>query len=90
MLKSMKMIVKAGIASVAVFTGSGLIVGPVQAAGWTCSAANLKNYSYSGGSKAMIHLRSYSKGGRYSVRKVNAKKVTGTTKDGTKFACVKK
>jgi hypothetical protein len=66
------------------------MVVPANAAGWTCSAANLKNYSYSGGSKAMIHLRAYSKGGRYSVRKVNAKKVTGKTADGTKFTCVKK
>jgi len=63
---------------------------PANAAGWTCSAAKLKNYSYSGGSKAMIHLRGYSTGGRYSVRKVNAKKVTGTTKDGTKFTCMTK
>jgi len=61
-----------------------------NAASWTCSAAKLKNYSYSGGTIAMIHLSPYKSGGRYSVKKVNANKVTGTTKDGTKFTCVKK
>ena len=64
--------------------------GSVEAASWKCTAAKMKNYSYSGGSTAMIHLRGYSKGGRYSVRKVNAKKVTGKTKDGTSFTCVNK
>jgi hypothetical protein len=61
-----------------------------HAAGWKCSAAKLKNYSYSGGSSAMIHLRPYSSGGRYSVKKVSANKVTGKTKDGTRFTCTKK
>jgi hypothetical protein len=63
---------------------------PATAASWTCSAAKLKNYSYSGGTSAMIHLSPYSSGGRYPVKKVNANKVTGTTKDGTKFTCTKK
>ena len=61
-----------------------------HAAGWKCSAAKLKNYSYDGGSSAMIHLSPYSSGGRYCVKKVNANKVTGKTKDGTRFTCTKK
>jgi hypothetical protein len=38
----------------------------------------------------MIHLRPYSSGSRYSVKKVSANKVTGKTKDGTRFTCTKK
>ena len=74
----------------AITVGALLLTSIANAASWTCSAAKLKNYSYSGGSSAMIHLSPYSKGGRYPVKKVNANKVTGTTKDGTKFTCTKK
>jgi hypothetical protein len=74
----------------AVAAGALLMSSSANAATWTCSAAKLKNYSYSGGSSAMIHLSPYSKGGRYPVKKVNANKVSGTTKDGTKFTCVRK
>ena len=63
--------------------------GIAEAAGWKCSAAKLKNYSYSGGSTAMIHLSPYSSGGRYPVKKVSTNKVAGKTKDGTPFTCVK-
>jgi len=63
---------------------------PASAAKWECSAKKLKNYSYRGGKKAMIHLSPYSSGGRYTVTKVSDTKVVGKTKDGTSFTCVKK
>jgi len=90
-LKQSNMSVPAVLGAISIFFASSFVmVSSAEAAGWKCSAAQLKNYSYSGGSSAMIHLRAYSKGGRYSVKKVNAKKVTGKTKDGTKFTCTKK
>ena len=63
---------------------------PASAAKWECSAKNLKNFSYRGGKKAMIHLSPYSSGGRYTVTEVSETKVVGKTKDGTSFTCVKK
>ena len=56
-------------------------------AAWTCSAQNLVNSRYSGGSSAYIHLKGYGSGGRYRVTKQNDSRVTGTTKDGTPFTC---
>jgi hypothetical protein len=50
----------------------------------------LKTSKYTGGSSAYIHLKPYSTGGNYAVKKVNATKVTGTTKDGTPFTCTRK
>jgi hypothetical protein len=87
----MKRLIVARLVAGGMIAGCALLVSSsANAASWTCSASKLKNYSYSGGSSAMIHLSPYSKGGRYSVKKVSANKVTGTTKDGTKFTCVKK
>jgi len=62
-------------------------VTPAMAAGWKCTASKLKSYRYTGGSKAYIHLSPYGRGGWYRVKKVSPKKVTGKTKDGTRFSC---
>ncbi|MCP4319417.1 MAG: hypothetical protein GY789_26375 [Hyphomicrobiales bacterium] len=67
-----------------------LTVTPVAAATWECTAKNLKNYRYTGGARAMIHLSPYNSGGNYRVTKVSDTKVTGKTKDGTSFTCVVK
>lgn len=56
-------------------------------AGWACTAPNLINSRYSGGSSAYIHLKGYGSGGRYRVTKETDSRVTGTTKDGTPFTC---
>jgi hypothetical protein len=56
---------------------------------WTCSAEKLKSGSYKGGKTARIHLSPYSSGGSYPVTKVSDTEVTGVTKDGTPFVCVK-
>lgn len=55
---------------------------------WKCSAENLYDFSYNGGSYANIHLSGYSSGGDYEVS-LNATKTVGngTTGDGTPFTC---
>ena len=63
---------------------------PAFAASWECSAKNLKGYRYTGGRSAMIHLSRYPSGGSYPVRQAGNNKVTGRTKDGTAFTCVRK
>jgi hypothetical protein len=70
--------------------GGSLVAPPAAAATWECSANKLKNYRYTGGRTAMIHLTPYQSGGSYPVTKVSDTKVTGKTKDGTAFTCVKK
>jgi hypothetical protein len=56
---------------------------------WNCSAENMKSGSYSGGKTARIHLKPYKNGAAYPVTKVSETEVTGETKDGTPFTCVK-
>lgn len=63
---------------------------PAHAEGWTCSAPGLVSGSYDGGGTAYIHLAGFPDGGNYSVQTIGAKKVTGTTKNGTKFSCIKR
>ena len=55
---------------------------------WKCVAEDIENFSYDGGSTAMIHLGSYSEGGDYDVT-LNADKTVGegVTGDGTPFTC---
>jgi hypothetical protein len=72
-----------------VLATAALVLNPAQASSWKCSAKGIVSGSYSGGSKAYIHLRPYTSGGQYSVKKVNANKVTGKTKNGTPFTCSK-
>jgi hypothetical protein len=78
-------------AVVAAFAMFSIAISPsAHAAQWSCSAKNMLSGSYSGGSKARIHLKGYGRGGSYSVKKVSANKVTGVTQDGTPYTCVKK
>lgn len=60
-----------------------------QTGKWTCSADKLKTGSYKGGKTAKIHLQPYSSGGTYPVSVVSETEVTGVTKDGTVFTCVR-
>jgi hypothetical protein len=57
---------------------------------WTCSAPGLVSGSYDGGPTAYIHLTGFPDGGTYSVQKSGNNKVSGTTKNGTKFTCSKR
>lgn len=75
--------------AIGMISGFGMTV-PAAAENWVCSAKNLVNYQYTGGSRAMIHLSPYNSGGSYKVTKVSDAKVTGKTKDGTPFTCIKK
>lgn len=61
-----------------------------HAEGWTCSAPGLVSGSYDGGAMAYIHLTGFPDGGTYAVLKSGSSKVTGVTKNGTKFTCIKK
>lgn len=61
-----------------------------HAENWTCTAPNMISGSYDGGSMAYIHLTGFPDGGTYSVQKSGNNKVSGTTKNGTKFTCVKR
>lgn len=54
---------------------------------WKCSAKNLANASYDGGSSAYIHLAPYGRGHDYPVTKRGRNKVIGTTSNGTPFVC---
>ena len=67
------------------------LAGTVNAGnGWKCTANNIQNASYNGGSSAYIHLRPYNKGKRYAVRlNSNKTRATGTTTNGTSFVCTK-
>jgi hypothetical protein len=56
---------------------------------WTCTADNMKSGSYRGGKTAKIHLKPYKNGAAYPVTIVSETEVTGVTKDGTPFTCVK-
>lgn len=70
--------------------GASIAADPAAAASWECSAKNLVNYRYTGGNSAMIHLSPYPSGGTYRVTRVSDVKVTGKTKNGTVFTCVRK
>ena len=54
---------------------------------WTCTAKNMQNSSYTGGSSAYIHLFGYGRGNNYPVKQVAPNKVEGTTGNGTPFTC---
>ena len=55
---------------------------------WKCVADGIKNFRFSGGKYAYIHLSSYSSGDRYFVKFNKTKTVAkGTTGDGTPFTC---
>lgn len=58
-------------------------------AAWTCTADNLVDSRYSGGSSAYIHLKGYGSGGRYRVTRQSDGTATGKTKDGTPFTCTR-
>ncbi len=60
-----------------------------QTGEWTCNAENMKSGSYNGGKTAKIHLKPYKKGAAYPVTIVSDDKVTGVTKDGTPFTCIR-
>ena len=60
-----------------------------HAQAWTCSAPGMISGSYDGGESAYIHLTGFPSGGTYPVKK-QGKRATGTTKNGTAFACVQK
>ena len=56
---------------------------------WKCSAENLAESRYYGGSTAKIRLAGFSKAGSYSVTKSpDGKTATGKTGNGTPFSCV--
>jgi len=56
--------------------------------GWTCTAQNIANATYSGGRSAYIHLRPYRGGQQYRVS-VKGNRATGRTSNGTQFTCTK-
>ncbi len=59
-------------------------------ANWKCSAQGLVNSYYTGSDSAMIHLQGFASGGNYNVIKnAQGTEATGTTANGTPFACVK-
>lgn len=62
-----------------------VLASPASAA-WKCSAPGLVSGRYDGGASAYIHLGGFPSGGTYPVVK-KGKVATGTTKNGTKFAC---
>jgi len=72
--------------------GAGLALAACQTTSgptWTCSAKNLVDANYSGGSTAYVHLSGFSRGNNYSVTKsADGKTATGTTGNGTPFTCV--
>lgn len=57
-----------------------------DAAQWTCSAPGLRNFNYSGGDTAYIHLNGYNRGGHYKVTRTG-NTAKGETADGTTFTC---
>ena len=59
---------------------------PVSSAHACGTAAALSN----AGAMAYIHLTGFPDGGTYAVLKSGSSKVTGVTKNGTKFTCIKK
>lgn len=57
---------------------------------WKCSAKGIVNSYYTGSETAMIHLQGFPSGGTYKVTKNDqGTEATGTTGNGTPFACVK-